>query len=121
MVWWMFTEPEARKVYVHWEKEASDMLGRFRAAAGRRPDDPDFTELIERLHRASPEVRSWWPRYDVQPIGGGTKHLHHPALGDVAFQHTVLQVADQPEQRLVYFTTDDVAAAKLAALAAEIG
>jgi transcriptional regulator with XRE-family HTH domain len=36
-IWWMFTDPEARKVYVHWEKEAADMLGRFRAAAGRRP------------------------------------------------------------------------------------
>ena len=50
-----------------------------------------------------------------------TKHLHHPALGDVAFQHTVLQVADQPEQTLVYYTTDEVPPAKLAALAAEIG
>ena len=97
------------------------MLGRFRTAAARRPDDPDFTDLIERLHQASPEVRSWWPRYDVRSIGGGTKHLHHPALGDVAFQHTVLQVADQPEQVLVYFSTDDVPQAKLAALAAEVG
>ena len=113
----MFTDPEARKVYVHWEKEASDMLGRFRAAAARRPDDPDFTDLIERLHQASPEVRSWWPRHDVAPVGGGTKHLHHPALGDVPFQHTVLQVADHPEQMLVYFSTDEVPAAKLAALA----
>ena len=121
LVWWMFTDPQARKVYVHWEKEASDMLGRFRAAAGRRPDDPDFTELIERLHQASPEVRSWWPRYDVRPVGGGTKHLHHPDLGDVAFQHTVLQVADQPEQMLVYFSTDEVPAAKLAALAGGLG
>ncbi len=121
LLWWMFTAPEARKVYVHWEKEAPDMLGRFRAAAGRRPDDPDFTDLIEQLHQASPEVRSWWPRHDVAPVGGGTKHLHHPALGDVAFQHTVLQVADHPEQTLVYFTTDDVPQAKLAALAAEIG
>ena len=121
LLWWMFTAPEARKVYVHWEKEAPDMLGRFRAAAGRRPDDPDFTDLIEQLHQASPEVRSWWPRYDVAPVGGGTKHLHHPALGDVAFQHTVLQVADHPEQTLVYFTTDDIPQAKLAALAAEIG
>ena len=120
LVWWMFTAPEARKVYVHWEKEASDMLGRFRAAAGRRLDDPEFTDLIERLHQASPEVRSWWPRYDVRPVGGGTKHLHHPALGDVAFQHTVLQVADHPEQMLVYFSTDEAPAAKLAALAAEI-
>lgn len=121
LVWWMFTDPEARKVYVHWEKEASDMLGRFRAAAGRRPGDPDFTELIERLHQASPEVRAWWPRYDVRPVGSGTKHLHHPALGDVAFQHAVLQVADHPEQMLVYFSTDEVPAAKLAALADEIG
>ena len=95
-VWWMFTDPAARKVYVDWEQEASDMLARFRAAAARRLDDPDFTDLIERLHRASPEVRDWWPRYEVRPVGGGTKHLHHPALGDVAFQHTVLQVADQP-------------------------
>jgi hypothetical protein len=117
----MFTDPEARKVYVHWEKEAADMLGRFRAAAGRRPDDPDFTDLIERLHQASPEVRGWWPRHDVAPIGSGTKRLHHPALGDVAFQHTVLQVADHPEQMLVYFTTDEVPASKLTALAAEIG
>jgi len=121
LVWWMFTDPEARKVYVHWEKEASDMLGRFRAAAGRRPDDPDFTDLIERLHQASPEVRSWWPRYEVRPVGGGIKHLHHPALGDVAFQHTVLQVADQPEQTLVYLVTDEVPEPKLAALADEIG
>jgi transcriptional regulator with XRE-family HTH domain len=121
LIWWMFTDPAARKIYVHWEKEAADMLGRFRAAAARRPDDPDFTDLIERLHQASPEVRSWWPRYDVRPVGAGTKHLHHPALGDVAFQHAVLQVADQPEQLLVYFTSADVPVSKLAALAAEIG
>jgi len=120
-VWWMFTDREARKVYVHWEKEASETLGRFRAAAARRPDDPDFTGLIERLHQASPEVRSWWPRHDVAPVGGGTKHLHHPALGDVAFQHAVLQVADHPEQMLVYFSTDEIPAAKLAALADGIG
>jgi transcriptional regulator with XRE-family HTH domain len=117
-VWWMFTEPAARKVYVEWEKEASELLGRFRAAAARRPDDPAFTTLIERLHQASPEVREWWPRYEVRPVGSGTKRLHHPALGDVAFQHTVLQVADHPEQMLVYFTTSEVPESKLADLAA---
>jgi transcriptional regulator with XRE-family HTH domain len=120
-VWWMFTDPAARKVYVEWEKEASDMLGRFRAAAARRPDDPDFAGLVERLRQASPEVREWWPRYEVRPVGGGTKRLHHPALGDVTFQHTVLQVADHPEQMLVYFTTGEVPQDKLAALAAEAG
>jgi len=119
-VWWMFTDPAARKVYVEWEQEASDLLGRFRAAAARRPDDPAFTTLIERLHQASPEVRDWWPRYEVRPVGSGTKRLHHPALGDVAFQHTVLQVADHPEQMLVYFTTSEVPEDKLAALSASV-
>src|ERR1700749_3888741 len=62
LVGWMFTDPWARKGYVHWEEKAPGMLGRFRAAAGRRPDDPDFTDLIERLHHASPKGLSWWPR-----------------------------------------------------------
>jgi hypothetical protein len=43
------------------------------------------------------------------------------SVGDVAFQHTVLQVADHPEQMLVYFTTDEISEGKLAALAAEVG
>ena len=120
MAWWVLTDPAARKVYVEWEKEASDLLGRFRAAAARRPDDPAFTTLIERLHQASPEVRDWWPRYEVRPVGSGTKRLHHPALGDVAFQHTVLQLADHPEQMLVYFTTSEVPEDKLTALAASV-
>jgi transcriptional regulator with XRE-family HTH domain len=120
LLWWMFTDPAARKAYVHWEPEAAAMLARFRAAAARRPGDPDFTGLIDRLHRASPEVRQWWPRHDVLPVGGGTKTLHHPSFGDVTFEHAVLQVADHPEQTLVYLTTGQVPESSLAALAATV-
>ena len=120
LLWWMFTDPAARKVYVDWVQEASAMLARFRAAAARRPDDPDFTGLIDQLQVASPEVRSWWPRHDVLPVGGGTKQLHHPTLGDVTFEHTVLQVADHPDQTLVYFETGAVPDSRLAALAASV-
>ncbi len=117
ILWWAFTDPAARKVFVDWEHEASAMLARFRAVAARRPDDPDFAELIERLHQASPEVRSWWPRHDVLPVAGGTKRLHHPAIGNVTFEHVVLQVADHPEQILVSFTSADVGEDVLARLA----
>jgi transcriptional regulator with XRE-family HTH domain len=120
LLWWMFTDPAARKVYVHWEQEASAMLARFRAAAARRPGDPDFTGLIDRLHQASPEIRDWWPRHDVLPVGGGTKRLHHPAIGDVTFEHAVLQVADHPEQTLVCFCGGDVSESRLAELAAGV-
>lgn len=120
LLWWTFTDPEARKVFVDWEHEAAATLARFRAAAARRPGDPEFAELIERLHQASPEVRSWWPRHDVLPVAGGMKRLHHPAVGDVTFQHVVLQVADRPEQTLVSFTSADVAEEALARLASGI-
>jgi transcriptional regulator with XRE-family HTH domain len=120
LLWWTFTDPAARKVFVDWEHEAAATLARFRAAAARRPGDPDFAELIERLHEASPEVRSWWPRHDVMPVAGGVKRLHHPAIGDVTFEHVVLQVADHPEQTLVSFTSAGVSAQALAALASGI-
>lgn len=117
---WMFTEPAARKIYVHWQQEAAAMLARFRAAATRRPGDPHFSSLIDELHHSSPEVRDWWPRHDVLPLGGGTKQLHHPALGDINFEHTVLQVADHPEQTLVYFTADGVPEGLMTTLAASV-
>jgi transcriptional regulator with XRE-family HTH domain len=120
LLWWTFIDPEARKVFVDWEHEAAATLARFRAAAARRPGDPEFAELIERLHQASPEVRAWWPRHDVLPVAGGVKRLHHPAVGDVTFQHVVLQVADRPEQTLVSFTSADVAGEVLARLASSI-
>jgi transcriptional regulator with XRE-family HTH domain len=94
---------------------------RWDVLAANRAARALFTDWPARPHQASPEVRSWWPRHDVAPVSGGTKHLHHPALGDVAFQRTVLQVADHPEQMLVYFSTDEVPAAKLGALADGIG
>jgi transcriptional regulator with XRE-family HTH domain len=107
MVWWTFTHPAARAVLVDWEHEASALLARLRSAAARHPGDPGFGELIERLHATSPEVRAWWPRHEVAPIGSGTKRLRHPVLGELMLQHTVLTVADDPEQKLVTFTTDD--------------
>lgn len=118
MLWWTFMDPGARTVLVEWEAEASAQLARFRAAAARHPDDPEFLSLIERLHVGSPEVRAWWPRHDVAPLSSGTKRIHHPALGDLMFQHVVLQLADDPEQKLVTFAAGEHDQARLAQLLA---
>jgi len=103
---WMFTDPRARDIYVDWEKDAAAMLARFRLAAARRPGDPDFSTLIEHLHRHSAEARSWWSRHEVLPPASGTKRLRHTLLGEVTFNHVVLQVADNPDQKLVTFSAD---------------
>ncbi len=116
MLWWMFTHPDARSTLVEWENEASALLARYRAAAGRHPDDPGFDELTSRLHAASPEVRAWWPRHDVAPLGSGSKRLRHPALGEIQLEHVVLQIADNPEHKLVTFAASDHDQARIAEL-----
>ena len=105
LVRWMFTSDYAREVYLEWEPEARALLGRFRVAAARHPDDPRITELIAALQRDSPQVRDWWPTYDVAPLGGeGTKKLLHPRLGPVEYSHVILQVADNPDHVVVTYS-----------------
>ena len=116
MLWWTFTDPTARTVLVEWETEAAVLLGRFRAASARHPGDPAFTALLERLRAASPQARAWWARHDVTALSSGVKRLRHPLLGELSLRHLVLQVADDPEQKLVTFTADEADQERLAVL-----
>ena len=104
LVRWMFTSDRARDIYLEWEPEARALLGRFRLAAARHPDDPLLAGLIDDLKRDSQHVRDWWPAHDVTPMGEGTKKLRHPRLGPVAYAHVVLQVADNPDHVLVTYS-----------------
>ena len=106
LVRWMFTTDRAREIYLEWEPEARAMLGRFRLASARYPDDPDVRALIAELQRDSEYVRDWWPRHDVTAIGAGSKKLRHPRLGPAEYSHIVLQIADQPDQTLVTYSPD---------------
>jgi len=119
MLWWTFTAPAARTILVEWETEASALLARFRAAADRHPDDPKFAALTGRLQTASAEARAWWPRHDIVALSSGTKRLHHPLLGDLDMQHVVLQLADDPEQKLVTFAADSTHQQRIAQLIAD--
>ncbi len=118
LLWWMFTDPAARTILIEWEAEASALLARFRAAADRHPDEPEFATLTGRLQAASAEARAWWPRHDVVALSSGTKRLHHSVLGDLELEHVVLQLADDPEQKLVSFTADGTHQQRIAELIA---
>jgi transcriptional regulator with XRE-family HTH domain len=103
MLWWTFTDPSARAILVDWEAEAAALLARFRAAADRHLNDTGFLELTNRLRAASPEVREWWPRHEIAPLGWRTKRLRHPVLGELALHPVVLRVADDPDLKLITF------------------
>ncbi|MFI6865006.1 helix-turn-helix transcriptional regulator [Streptomyces sp. NPDC050421] len=103
---WVFLEPVARDVLVDWELEARGLLARLRTLAGRHPADVRFTRHIDELSAGSPEVRAWWPQYDVQVRRGGRKRLRLPGRGAVDFAYTAFHVAEQPEQTLVIYSED---------------
>jgi transcriptional regulator with XRE-family HTH domain len=116
VLWWTFLDPAARAVLADWESVARAELARLRSASARRPDDPRFGTLIAELQEGSVEARRWWPEHDVVPLSSGMKRIWHPALGVIEFQHVVLQVADDPEQKLVTFTASPQDAARIGAL-----
>ncbi|GHG27639.1 MULTISPECIES: helix-turn-helix transcriptional regulator [Amycolatopsis] len=103
VVRWLFTEAAAREVLVDWEQEARGVLARLRAIAGRHPGHPRVTRLVAELTEASPEVREWWPHYDIQFSHAGHKRLRHPRLGVITVPHAAFHVAERPEQTLVVY------------------
>lgn len=114
LLMWMLTAPEARGVFVEWESETAAQLARFRSAAARHPDDPRFGELIDAVRATGPRARQWWARHEVALLASGAKLLRHPELGELRLRHTVFQLADDPEQKLVAFTGDDGDMARIA-------
>jgi transcriptional regulator with XRE-family HTH domain len=116
MLWWTFMEPAARTVLVDWKAEARAQLARFRLAAAGHTGDAQFSALIDRLQAGSAEVRKWWPEHEVTQLSSGTKRIRHAELGIIAFRHVVLQVADDPEQKLVTFTATPADERRLARL-----
>jgi transcriptional regulator with XRE-family HTH domain len=118
VLWWTFLDPAARSVLVDWQSVAKAELARFRSASARHPDDPRFGALIASLQAGSQEVRRWWPEHEVDPLSSGIKRIRHPLLGVIDFHHVVLQVADDPEQKLVTFTAGPDDSARITNLVA---
>ncbi|MCQ8832030.1 helix-turn-helix transcriptional regulator [Streptomyces malaysiensis] len=105
---WVFLEPVARDVLIDWEPEARGLLGRLRTLAVRHSGDPRYTRLIEELSEGSPEVRDWWPQYEVQARHSGRKRLRHPQRGAIDYVYTAFHLAEQMEQTLVvYFDSSE--------------
>jgi hypothetical protein len=96
MAWMMFTDPDNRARMIHWEPAARAVLSQFRAAAGRRPDDPRFTELAAALTEASPQFRDWWAEYPVRYFRPATIAVKHPEAGLIQLEMFQLRLVDQP-------------------------
>lgn len=78
----------------------------LRYSAGRHPEDRQLNELIGELSVRSPEFRRWWADHNVRKHSTGTKHFHHPVVGDLTVGFESLYVGDNLEQNLVAYTVE---------------
>jgi hypothetical protein len=85
-------------------------VGSFRADAARAGAVSEVAQLVEELRAASPEFEAMWRDQDVNVHGAGVKRLHHPGIGEVAFEYSAFAVDGRPDLSMIVYnpaTRDD--------------
>ncbi len=103
LIWRLFT-PTSGQRSEEWEEIARVYVAQFRAGYGRFIHDPWWTKQIAELNRSSPEFRELWPRQDVLNVSEVRKIMHHPLVGELAFDFLWLQTVDSRDLRLLIHT-----------------
>ena len=85
-----------------WEAFARDCVAELRAAAGRYPHDAAISGLVARLRAESPLFATWWEDHEVRLRRDTDKRLHHPSVGDIDVDVTVLHVPDHDQRVIIY-------------------
>ncbi len=101
---YVFTNPEARALFVDWPHIAADSVAHLRAATGHRPDDAELTELVTELGKVSSDFRRLWATRTLRHKVDGRKELHHPLVGRITLDYVVLAAPMASGQRLVAYT-----------------
>jgi transcriptional regulator with XRE-family HTH domain len=91
-----FLDSAAQRFYPDWEAAADVTVANLRTAAGKDPQDKDLHELIGELATRSDEFRRRWGSHDVRIHGAGTKHFHHPVVGDLTFAFETVELQAEP-------------------------
>ena len=101
LLWMMFGDEGSRARLVRWEPAARAVLSQFRAAAGQRPGDQRFSELVAELTGISPEFRAWWAEYTIRDFRPATIAVDHPGIGVIDLEMFQLRPVEHPDMVLV--------------------
>jgi transcriptional regulator with XRE-family HTH domain len=100
----LFRDPHTRELYRSWDDEAALVVASLRFVAAQYPDDRALAELVGELSMNSPEFAALWAKHTVKLCSSGTKHLHHPEVGDLDTHYEALHLPDAEGQRLLTHT-----------------
>jgi transcriptional regulator with XRE-family HTH domain len=101
-----FLDPRARTFFVDWDQAAHDVVAQLRGEAGRNPYDRILSDLVGLLSTRSDEFRVRWATHDVFVHRSGTKHVHHPLVGDMTLAYEGLDLPADPGLVLVTYSTE---------------
>lgn len=101
----LFLDPLARERIINWEHFAATAVAALRREAGRHPHDQRLTALIQELC-ADEDVARWWDDHAVRDYASVAKRIRHPMAGDLSFDIEMVSPPQDPDQRLVIYTTE---------------
>ncbi|CAN5143366.1 helix-turn-helix transcriptional regulator [soil metagenome] len=109
----MFGNARVRAAQHDWQAVARFVVSTFRADAARAGAVSEVNQLVDELCLTSPEFKAFWLENDVGVHGEGTKHLHHPVLGELALEYSAFAVDGRPDLSMVVYNPVEAADAEL--------
>ncbi|MGS2648520.1 MmyB family transcriptional regulator [Streptosporangium sp. LJ11] len=99
-------DPEARDRVGNWAEAASETVAMLRFETGRHPHDRLLADLVAELTLRLPQFTTWWNDHHVLRRTHGSKHYHHPVVGDLHFFYETFQPPDDPDQTLCVYNPE---------------
>lgn len=90
LVRYVFTQPEARGVFVSWRQMAEDCVAHLRTVT----TGPELDALVNDLIADSAEFAELWQHYDVRVKSGARRTFEHPAVGRFELTSEILTAPD---------------------------
>jgi transcriptional regulator with XRE-family HTH domain len=101
-----FLDPRSRDFYPNWDDAANTAVALLRTEAGRNPYDRGLTDLIGELVTRSETFRTRWAAHNVRLHRSGTKHFHHPVVGDLELSFEAMELSADIGLTLTAYTAD---------------
>lgn len=81
-------------------------VANLRTEAGRAPHDRQLHELVGELSTHSQELRTRWSAHDVRIHASGTKHFHHPVVGDLILAYETVDLRTEPGLSMTIYAAE---------------
>jgi transcriptional regulator with XRE-family HTH domain len=88
-------------------RQSRQIVADLRAAAGRRPGDPEVARLVAKVQARSEEFRRLWAEHEVAVRRMDRKTLVHPRVGPMLMDCETLMTPDHGQSLIVLTPADE--------------